>query len=133
MRTSSLLSKRPLNPREPIAHLFSSMRATSRPGTSRSASGMLVAPERRMSSCVIFVITQEDIRFGDAGGSRTPNVLLCDHENRGGGVGYLLRALGDGRHLHVHQIFHAHRRDVWNGFLVLGYRVTRKQRGKECS
>src|SRR5467141_1445355 len=53
MRTSSLLSKRPLNPREPIAHLFSSMRATSRPGTRRSASGMLVAPDRRMSSCVI--------------------------------------------------------------------------------
>ncbi len=53
MRTSSLLAKRPLNPRELMAHLFSSMRATCKPGTIRNASGMLVAPERRMSSCVI--------------------------------------------------------------------------------
>ena len=36
-----------------MAHLFSSMRATCTPGTSRRASGMLVAPERRMSSCVM--------------------------------------------------------------------------------
>ena len=36
-----------------MAHLFWSIRATSRPGASRNASGMLVAPERRISSCVI--------------------------------------------------------------------------------
>src|SRR6267142_789508 len=51
--TSSLLSNRPLNPRDAIAHLFESMRATSNPGASLNASGMLLAPERRISSCVI--------------------------------------------------------------------------------
>ena len=53
MSTSSLFVNRPLKPREAIAHLFSSIRATSSPGASRSASGMLRAPERRISSCVI--------------------------------------------------------------------------------
>ncbi len=52
MRTSSLLANRPLKPREVIAHLVESIRATCRPGTMRRASGMLVAPERRMSSAV---------------------------------------------------------------------------------
>ena len=47
------MAKRPLNPRALMAHLFSSMRATCTPGTIRNASGMLVAPERRMSSCVM--------------------------------------------------------------------------------
>src|SRR3569832_461311 len=33
-------------------HLFESMRPTSTPGTSRSRAGILVAPDRRISSCV---------------------------------------------------------------------------------
>ena len=48
--TSSLSAKRPLKPRIETAHLLASMRATSTPGTIRRTSGMLVAPERRMSS-----------------------------------------------------------------------------------
>ena len=51
-RYSYLVSLLP-KPRMPIDHLLASMRATSRPGASRSASGMLVEPERRMSSPVI--------------------------------------------------------------------------------
>ena len=39
--------------RELIAQLCESTRPTSRPGTIRSTSGMLVAPERRISSCVM--------------------------------------------------------------------------------
>ena len=50
MSTSSLLKKRVFEPRMLIAHLFASIRATSTPGTSRRASGMQVAPERRRSS-----------------------------------------------------------------------------------
>src|SRR5579864_2627262 len=36
-----------------IAHTFAFMRATFTPGTMRSRSGMLVYPDRRMSSCVM--------------------------------------------------------------------------------
>jgi hypothetical protein len=50
MRTSSLLAKRPLKPRHVMAHLFASSRATCIPGAIRSASGMNLAPDRRMSS-----------------------------------------------------------------------------------
>ena len=42
--------KRPLKPRIETAHLLASILATSTPGTIRSSSGTLVAPERRMSS-----------------------------------------------------------------------------------
>jgi hypothetical protein len=38
------------NPRMPTDHLLPSIRATSTPGASRNASGMLVTPERRISS-----------------------------------------------------------------------------------
>ena len=41
-----------LNARELTAHEFELRRATCMPGTPRSASGMVVAPERRMSSLV---------------------------------------------------------------------------------
>jgi hypothetical protein len=43
-----------------MAQVLLSMRATSNPGDIRSASGMLVAPERRMSSCVITVTADGD-------------------------------------------------------------------------
>ena len=46
----AFLAKRPLKPREVMAHLLESIRATVTPGTIRKASGMLVAPERRISS-----------------------------------------------------------------------------------
>ena len=53
INTNSLLAKRPLKPREVTAHLFASIRATCIPGTIRNASGILVTPERRISSPVI--------------------------------------------------------------------------------
>jgi hypothetical protein len=42
-----------LNPRTDIAHVWLSTRATWTPGANRNASGIEVAPERRMSSLVI--------------------------------------------------------------------------------
>src|SRR5712671_6548081 len=53
IRTSSLFADVLLKPRAEIAHVLLSDCATSSPGTIRNASGMLVTPERRMSSCVI--------------------------------------------------------------------------------
>jgi hypothetical protein len=50
--TSSLLANWLLKPRAVIAHLLPSICATWRPGTMRRASGIEVAPERRMSSPV---------------------------------------------------------------------------------
>jgi hypothetical protein len=43
----------PFSPRALIAQLFALICATSSPGTIRNKSGMFVAPDRRMSSCVI--------------------------------------------------------------------------------
>src|SRR5687768_13173073 len=51
--TSSLLAVVELNPRALIAQVWESTLATCKLEARRSASGMLVAPERRMSSCVI--------------------------------------------------------------------------------
>ncbi len=51
--TSNLLAKRPLKPRALTAHLLESIRPTSMPGANRSASGMLVAPERLISSSLM--------------------------------------------------------------------------------
>ena len=51
--TSSLLASTLLKPRALIAYWFVSARATFRFGASRSASGRLVAPERRMSSALM--------------------------------------------------------------------------------
>ena len=45
-----MLAKRPLKPRILTAQRLFPMRATSTPGASRKASGMLLAPERAMSS-----------------------------------------------------------------------------------
>ena len=56
IRTSSLLAAVELNPRAEIAQLPGLNRATSRPGTRRSSSGILVAPDLRISSVVIRVI-----------------------------------------------------------------------------
>jgi hypothetical protein len=54
--TSSLFASSVLNPRALIAQSCEFLRATSRLLASRSASGMLVAPERRMSSPVMTCI-----------------------------------------------------------------------------
>ena len=53
IRTSILLARTLLNPRALIAYWLLSARATWRFGARRRASGMLVAPERRMSSALI--------------------------------------------------------------------------------
>ena len=52
-RTCSLLAKRPFMPLTETAHLLASMWATWTPGTIRNRSGIVVAPERRMSSWLI--------------------------------------------------------------------------------
>ncbi len=51
--TSSLLEKRLLKPRMLTAQRLFAKRATLTPGARRRASGMLVAPERSMSSRVM--------------------------------------------------------------------------------
>ncbi len=51
--TSTLFEYRALNPRTLIAHALASICSTLTPGAMRSRSGMLVAPERRMSSELI--------------------------------------------------------------------------------
>jgi hypothetical protein len=51
--TSTSLLKRPFNPRTLMAHVLASICATSTPGTMRSTSGMVVAPERAMSAAVM--------------------------------------------------------------------------------
>ncbi len=48
-----MFAYRPLNPRTDTAHLFELICATWTPGASRSRSGIVVMPERRMSSWVI--------------------------------------------------------------------------------
>jgi hypothetical protein len=53
MRTSSLFDKSLLKPRMEIVHECPLLLATSTPGAIRSACGMLLAPERRMSARVI--------------------------------------------------------------------------------
>src|ERR1039457_6176278 len=53
INTNILSAKRPPKPRAVTDQLLASIRATCRPGTMRSTSGMLLTPERRMSSCVI--------------------------------------------------------------------------------
>src|SRR5260370_12557913 len=53
MRASWERERRLVKPRMPIAHWLELMRATWTPGTRRRASGMLVAPERLMSSAVM--------------------------------------------------------------------------------
>ena|SRR2546427_6872074 len=58
--TSNLLAKTSLKPRALTAHWLESSRAASIPGTSRRASGMLKAPERRMSSSVMTEIAAGD-------------------------------------------------------------------------
>ena len=52
LSTSSFSELMLLNARELTAHEFELRRATCTPGTPRSASGIVVAPERRMSSLV---------------------------------------------------------------------------------
>src|SRR2546422_10148937 len=56
IRTSSLLAEVLLKPRAEIAQVLASDCATSKPGTIRNASAMLVTPERRMSSLVMTAI-----------------------------------------------------------------------------
>ena len=56
--TRSLLLNRPLSPRALMAHVLASICATSNPGTMRSRSGILVAPERAMSAAVITNIAE---------------------------------------------------------------------------
>ena len=56
LSTSSFSERTLLNPRELIAQELALCCATCRPGTSRSASGRLVAPERRMCSLVTTAI-----------------------------------------------------------------------------
>jgi hypothetical protein len=56
LSTSSFSELMLLNPREATAQLLELRRATWMPGTPRNASGKLVAPERRMSSCVTTAI-----------------------------------------------------------------------------
>ena len=56
--TRSSLLKRPLSPRALMAHVLASICATSSPGTMRSRSGMLVAPERAMSAAVMTNIAE---------------------------------------------------------------------------
>ena len=51
--TSSLLLNSPSNPCMLMAQTFELICATFTPDTMRSKSGILFAPERRMSSCVI--------------------------------------------------------------------------------
>ena len=58
--TKSLSEKISLKPRAETAHLLASILATSMPGTWRRASGMEVAPERRMSSRVRAAMAAED-------------------------------------------------------------------------
>ena len=53
MSTSSLLAKELLKPRAVMAQVFELTRATSSPGAMRRASGMQVAPLRRIISLVI--------------------------------------------------------------------------------
>ena len=53
IRTSTLLAYTLLNPRMLMAQLLWSIRATFTPGAIRRRSGILVAPERRMSSWLI--------------------------------------------------------------------------------
>src|SRR5258707_8515466 len=52
MRTRTDFEKLFPNPRIPTAQVLESICATSTPGTRRRTSGMLVAPDRRISSCV---------------------------------------------------------------------------------
>ena len=56
LSTSSFSVLMLLNARELTAHEFELRRATCKPGTPRSASGIVVAPERRMSSLVTTLI-----------------------------------------------------------------------------
>ncbi len=65
-RTSSFIANPLLNPRTETAWYVPLMRATSTPGTSRRASGIDAAPERRMSSAVSTEIAAavSDSRWG---------------------------------------------------------------------
>jgi hypothetical protein len=51
--TRSLFDRSLVKPRIEIVHSLEPLRATSTPGASRSASGILVTPLRRMSSAVM--------------------------------------------------------------------------------
>src|SRR5258707_778066 len=65
--------------------------------------------------------------FWYVAGSRAPDILLRQDEDRGRRVCHFLRALGDGRHLHIQQVFHAHGGDVWGGSWILGYPASCQQ------
>jgi len=73
MKTSNLLAKRKVNPRELMAHWFSSMRATFRPGTILQRLPDVLAPERR--SVLLRYHKMERSVSNLAGSSARPRLL----------------------------------------------------------
>ena len=75
IRTRIDRASRSANPRIPIAQRAPSIRATCMPGASRSASGMDVAPERRMSSRVM-TYTAAGVVMVDSGTRDTVEISM---------------------------------------------------------
>src|ERR1700676_326166 len=78
-----------------------------------------------------FQTWDESQRLGNAGGARASQIFLGDHEDRGSGVRDLLRALRDGGHLNVHQVFHTQSGNVRHALLALGSAVRCQKDGHE--